>query len=209
MHPYRNSGPETAAFDYARLRTLIGQYAAQGQNHRHHLERMGIPVCVAGCGRDTTGQAARASSRSTLPAAYRYPFGTTGTTTARTSKIRNIPAGWFVFRIFRANAPLRSQAGVFCRANISAACRLPFPDVCPSARRTTTCWRSPRTRTTSGWSTWTVGSAHTIVIPTPPGRYTATAHSGQTLPVRVADAKGLAVVLSDAPRILVLERAGH
>ena len=24
VHPYRNSGPETAAFDYARLRTLIG-----------------------------------------------------------------------------------------------------------------------------------------------------------------------------------------
>jgi hypothetical protein len=53
---------------------------------------------------------------------------------------------------------------------------------------------------------WTVGSAHTIVIPTPPGRYTATAHSGQTLPVRVADAKGLAVVLSDAPTYLVPER---
>ncbi len=56
---------------------------------------------------------------------------------------------------------------------------------------------------------WTAGSSHTIVIPTPAGRYAATAHTGQTLPLRVADAKGLAVVLSDAPTYFVPERPGH
>lgn len=51
----------------------------------------------------------------------------------------------------------------------------------------------------------TAASHHTVVIPAPPGRYTATGHTGQILPALVAEKKGLTVVLSDAPMYLVPE----
>jgi len=57
---------------------------------------------------------------------------------------------------------------------------------------------------------WTTDAApRTVVVPIAPGRYTVTGHTGETRPPVVAGAKGLSLVLTDAPSYLVLERPNH
>jgi hypothetical protein len=57
---------------------------------------------------------------------------------------------------------------------------------------------------------WTTDAApRTVVVPVAPGRYMATGHTGEARPPLVADAKGLSLILTDAPSYLLLERPSH
>jgi hypothetical protein len=208
VHPYRQSGPETAAFDYARLRQLIGRYGPKGKTipiisgewgyssawktfdetrqgkmlPRQWLTNLanGVPLSIwydwHDDGRD--------------PKEPEHHFGTVhhDYSAGKTPVYQPKPA------YFAAQTLTRMLAGCRFQKRLSIGtprdCVLAFANDKDEVRLVA----------------WTIGSSHTIVIPAAAGRYTATGHTGRSLPPLLADATGLAVVLSDAPIYLVPDR---
>ena len=213
VHPYRQSGPETAALAYARLRKLIDQYAPKGK---------AIPILSGEWGyssawKDIDGaKQGKMLSRQWLtnlangvPLSIWYDwhddgldpkdpechFGTVrhAYSPGKTPVYEPKPA------YLAAQTLTRLLQGYRFQKRLPAG--TPHDYVMAFAGE-----KGHDVRLVA----WTTGDApRTVVVPVAPGRYTATGHTGECRPPLVADAKGLSLVLTDAPSYLVLERPGH
>ena len=209
VHPYREFAPETVADEYARLRKMIDQYEPKDKK---------IPILSGEWGyssawKDVDGERqGKMLARQWLtnlmcevPLSIWYDwhddgeeeknsehhFGTVLNpySSGRTPVYRPKPAYWAAQTLTRLLNGYRFQRRLTIGG--SADCVMAFAN-------------GDQLR----WVAWTTAAAsHTVLIPLPAGRYTATRHTGESLPALVADAKGLSIVLSDAPTYLVPEHA--
>jgi hypothetical protein len=211
VHPYRQGNPETVDFDYARIRKLIGRYAPKGKTIPIIAGEWGYSSAWKHFGETEQGKMFPRECLMNLangvplsiwydwnddgpdPKEPEHHFGTVRHeySAGKTPVYQPKPA------YFAAQTLTRLLAGYHFQKRLAVGARHDF--VLAFAKG----------KDDVRLVAWTVDSPHSVVIPTPAGRYTATAHTGQSLPTRVADAKGLAVVLSDAPAYFVPERSAR
>jgi hypothetical protein len=211
VHPYRQTHPETVAFDYGRLRTLIDHYAPKGKTIAIISSEWGYPCAWRGVNETQQGKLLvrkfLINLANGVPVSIWYDWHDDGTN----AKDQEHTGGTVRFPYFQGRTPPYDPKPAYSAAQtltrVLAGCR--FQKRLPIGTPHDYVLAFAKDKDDVRLAAWTAGSSHTIVIPTPAGRYTATAHTGQTLPLRVADAKGLAVVLSDSPTYLVPERPGR
>ena len=209
VHPYRQSAPETAAPDYARLRQMIDQYAPNGTV---------IPILSSEWGYSSAWKDMdEAKQGKMLPRQW------------LTNLANNVPLSiWYDWHDDGPSPEEPEHHFGMVRHGYSAG-ESPVYQPKPAYVAAQTLARvlegySFRERLPVGGPNdyvmlfakdndvcsvaWTTdASPRAIVVPSPPGRYTATGHTGETLPPLVADANGLSVILTDAPTYFVPERS--
>ena len=211
VHPYRGTAPETVTLDYDRLRKMIDQYASKGKV---------IPILSGEWGYPSN-ETNETKQGKLLPRMYLmnlanhvpfsiwYDWHNDGPNPAE----REHNFGTVRYPYFRGRTPVYDPKPAYLAAQTLTRVlsgyrfqkRLPVGGLDDGGLDDYVM------RFTKGnevclvaWTT--AASHHTVVIPAPPGRYTATGHTGQVLPTLVAKKKGFTVVLSDAPMYLVPER---
>jgi hypothetical protein len=211
VHPYRQEGPETVAADYTRLRKLIDQYAPKGK---------AIPILSGEWGYSS--------------GARKYDEGTQGKYLPRqwlTNLANGVPLSiWYDWHDDGPdyNEP-EHNFGTVHHAYLKGQTPVYQPKPAYLAAQTLSrllqgyCFQK---RLPVGTPhdyvmafvrgndvrlvAWTTDAApRTVVVPVAPGRYMATGHTGEARPPLVADAKGLSLILTDAPSYLLLERPSH
>ena len=186
VHPYRQTAPETAAAEYARLRQLIDQYAPQGQDR---------------------------SRSSPASGATRRP-GRTSTTTKQGKMLprqwlsnlaNDVPLSiWYDwhddghdpkepehhFGTVRYPVPRRPRSGLRAQAGLPG--RQDADDRARPAFTSTSGWRSAASDDyvllfakgdevrLAAWTT--AATPRTVLDPRQPGRFTVTGHTGEALP---------------------------
>ena len=209
VHPYRHGNPETVAFDYVRIRKLIDRYAPKGKH---------IPIISGEWGYtsawkhvDETGQGKMLPRKFStnlangVPLSIWYDWHDDG----RDPKEPEHHFGAVHHEYLAGKTPVYEPKPAYLAAQtlVRLLGGYRFQEQLKMGDRHDFVMKFVRDKGRDvRWAAWTADSPHTIVIPTPAGRYMATAHTGQTLPPRVADANGLAIVLGDAPTYLVPER---
>jgi len=210
VHPYRQEPPETAAADYARLRRLIARYAPKGK---------AIPIYSGEWGYSSIWQNFDAEKQGRyLPRQW------------LTNLANDVPLSiWYDWHDDGTD-PKEPEHHFGTILHPHQAGRDPCYDPKPAylAARTLTSvlagfrfhkrllgpsMESPKDRVllfAKGdevrLAAWTEdGPSHAAVIPASPGRFRVTSHTGEALPPIEADAKGLSIVLTDAPQYLVPE----
>jgi len=211
VHPYRQKAPETAAEEYARLRQLIDRYAPQGKK---------IPILSGEWG---------------YSAAWRnYDEVKQGKMLPRqwmTNVANDVPLSiWYDWHDDGPD-PKEPEHHFGTVKHAHHAGRTPVYDPKPAylaakaMNSTLGGFRFGKRLAVGGTedyvmafvradeirlAAWTTAAEpRSVTIPASPGRFAATAHTGETLPALAADANGLAVALTDAPQYLVPEGANE
>ncbi len=212
VHPYRHTEPETVTFDYGRLRRLIDKYAPKGKNIPIISGEWGYPTVWKNMNEAKQGKLLPrqwlTNLASGVPLSIWYDWHDDGPDPKEMEHhfgmVRHpySPGQTPVYQpkpaYFAAQTLNRVLSGYRFQKRLAVG--TPHDYVMAFAKE----------KDDVRLVVWTTAaSPHTIVIPAPAGRYTATDHAGQSVPPRVADAKGLAIVLTDAPTYLVPERPSH
>ena len=205
VHPYRSDPPETAAGDYAKLRTMIDRYAPKGKK---------IPILSGEWGYtsftkdlDETRQGKLLPRQwltnlaNDVPLSIWYDWHDDG----QDPKEGEHHFGTVFFPYSAGRSPVYRPKPAYLAAQ--------------TLIRLLSGYRFQKRLTVGGpddyvmafangnrvrWVAWTTSPAsHTVVIPLRAGRYAATRHTGESLPALAADAKGLSILLTDAPTYIV------
>lgn len=205
VHPYRQTAPETAAADYARLRKLIDQYAPQGKK---------IPILSGEWGYSSVWKNFDDARQGRyLPRQW------------LTNLANDVPISiWYDWHDDGLD-PKEGEHHFGTVLHPYHAGRQPVYDAKPAyqaAKTLTTVldgfkftkrlsiggsedyillFTKGHERRVAAWTTATAG--HTVRIPAKPGRYNVTGHTGDSLPPITADAGGVAISLTTAPQYVV------
>ena len=210
VHPYRQTGPETAAAEYARLRQLIARYAPKG---RH------IPILSGEWGYssawkdfDETSQGKMLARQwlvnlaNDVPLSIWYDWHDDGPD----PKEPEHHFGMVHFRYDAAHRPVYDPKPAYLAAQTLTAALDGFrfqQRVALAAPEDYVLVFEKGSQTRL--AVWTTSaSPHATQIPVAAGRFHVTGHTGQSLPALTADAHGLRVTVLDAPQYLVPERLG-
>jgi polysaccharide biosynthesis protein PslG len=205
VHPYRQDGPEKATPEYAKLRKMIDQYAPKGKK---------IPIYSGEWGYSSGWKNYdEAKQGKMLPRQWAINL------------LNNVPLSiWYdwhddgrdpkepehhfgtVFNAYQKGktpvyqpkpAYLAAQTFLQILDGFQVQKRLAFGDKDDYA---IVFAKGDATRVIA-WTT--AKTPRPVVLPLPAGRYAVTAHTGESQPAIVADAKGLSITLTDAPVYVV------
>ena len=208
VHPYRQTGPETAVPEYARLRKMIAQYAPHGKT---------IPIISGEWGYSSAwkdfdeARQGRMLARELLvnlteavPVSIWYDWHDDGPDPKEPEHhFGTVLAAYHGGRdpaydpkpAYRAMKTLAAELGAF-----SFAKRVPLTK---AEDYVLAFVRGNETR----WAVWTTSASPQVVsIPVEPGRYRVTGHVGEPLPAIVTEGKMLEITLTDAPKYLAREK---
>jgi hypothetical protein len=202
VHPYRPVGPESVAADYARLRTLIDQYAPAGKF---------IPILSGEWGFSATGigdqQQGKLLSREWLmnlsndiPISIWYDWHNDGTNPSNpehnygTVGYPYYPSRDPVYDPKPAYQAATNLTTLLAGQTFQARLGLGQSDDYALAFGDATSTR---------FVAWTAGSSHDATLPIPPGSYQEISNLGVNLGTVVAGAGGLSLPLTDSPIYLV------
>jgi hypothetical protein len=205
VHPYRQSGPETVAAEYARLRKLIEQYAPKGKE---------IPILSGEWGYSSAwGKFDVERQGKYLPRQWLINLA------------QEVPIS--IWYDWHDDGPLANEPehhfGTVYHAEHRDRARLYDAKPAYTAAKTLTSMlggfrfqkRLPAHDADDylllfakgdavRLAAWTTSpSAHEVVVPLKPGRFLVTDYLGKPLPAVSAGAQGLALTLTDAPQYLV------
>lgn len=208
VHPYREDGPETAVADYAKLRTLIDQYAPKGNK---------IPILSGEWGYSSARQDPEGTRQGKLlarqwltnlmcdvPLSIWYDWHDDGED--KTEAEHHFGTVRFAYET--SHDPVYQPKPAYLAAQTFTKS---FEGFRFQNRLTTenkedyvlAFIKGDETR----WAAWTTAAApHSIRIPLAAGRYRVVGHLGNDLSTVVADGEGLSVMLEDSPRYLMLEK---
>jgi hypothetical protein len=208
VHPYRQQPPETVEADYARLRRLIEKYAPKGKH---------VPILSGEWGYSSAWRSFDADKQGKyLPRQWLINLA------------NDIPVSiWYDWHD-DGRDPKEPEHHFGTVLNPANKGRDPLYDAKPAylaARTLTTVLNGFRFNKRlavgsedayvllfakgdevriAAWTTAPKG--RTVTIPASPGRFSATGHTGEKLPVRTAGEGGLEIALTDAPVYLVPEK---
>jgi hypothetical protein len=202
VHPYRGTDPETVTPDYNHLREMIDQYAPKGKVIPILSGEWGYPSDETTQGKLLPRQWLM-NLANHVPLSIWYDWHNDGPDPAN----RENNFGTVYYPYFGGRTPVYDPKPAYLAAQTLTRVlsgyrfqkRLP---VGGSDDYVMQFAKGDGVRLVA-WTTAT--SPHTVAIPVPPGRYTATGHTGQVLPALVAETKGFSAFLSDAPTYLVPE----
>jgi hypothetical protein len=211
VHPYRQNAPETATEEYAKLRRLIAHYAPKGKT---------IPILSGEWGYSSVWNAFdevkqgkhlprqwMTNLANEVPLSIWYDWHDDGVD----PKEPEHHFGTVKFPYFKGRDPVYDPKPAYLAAKTLTAKLAGFQ----FSKRLAVGSRDDYVFLFSKGNevrlaAWTTAEKpHAIVIPASPGRFAATSHTGQTLPVLTADAQGLAVTVTDAPQYLIPESANE
>ena len=209
VHPYRQTGPETVAVEYARLRKLIDQYAPKGKK---------IPILSGEWGYSSAWKKFDVQMQGKylprqwltnlaqeVPISIWYDWHDDGT-------LANEPEHHFgtVY-----NTEHRDRVGLFdakpaytaakTLTSMLAGFRFQKRIAAGGADDYLLLFAKGDAVRVAAWTS--APSAHEVVIPLGPGRFLVTDYLGKALPALSAGAKGLALTLVDAPQYVVPEKS--
>jgi hypothetical protein len=206
VHPYRSSGPETAVADYARLRTLIDQYAPPGKIIPILSSEWGYHAVAVG-----EAQQGNLLSRQWLtnlsndiPISIWYDWHNDGTDPSNPEH----NYGTVAYPYYPSRDPVYDPKPAY-----QAATNLTTLLAGQTYQDRLGLGRSDdyALAFTDGASTrfvaWTTSSTHTTTLPLPPGSYEEFSNLGVDLGMVVAGASGLDLTLTDSPIYLVVPPA--
>ena len=208
VHPYRQKSPETAATEYARLRRMIDQYAPKGKK---------IPVISGEWGYSATWKNYNevlqgkmlprqwlTNLANDVPVSIWYDWHDDGLS----PKDPEHHFGTVAHEYHKGRNPLYDPKPAYLAAKTLATSldgyhfkkRLAVGGVDDYVLLFA---KRDEVRL-AAWTTST--SPRTVWVLASPGRFVATAHTGETLPALLATATGLAIPLTDAPQYLAPEK---
>ena len=199
VHPYRSSGPETAAADYTRLRSLIDQYAPAGKF---------IPILSGEWGYSSVGigevQQGKLLPRQWLtnlandiPLSIWYDWHEDGTDPSDPEH----HFGTVHFPYYAGRNPVYDPKPAYTAAATLATLLAgdAFNERLQLARSDDYALALSDSAT-SRYVAWTASATpHAATLPLPPGFYATVSHLGADLGTVAADVYGLTYTLSDAP----------
>lgn len=205
VHPYRQTPPETAAAEYARLRRLIAKYAPKGKT---------IPILSGEWGYSSAWHAIDEATQgkylarqwltdlaNEVPVSIWYDWHDDGLDPKEgehhfgTVRHEYHTGREPVYDPKPAYLAARTLSSVLGGFSYSKRLAVGTPDDYVLLFS-----KGDEVRL----AVWTTASTpRTVLVPASPGRFTATGHTGQKFPALAAHAKGLSVILDDAPRYLV------
>ena len=210
VHPYRHQkGPETAADEYAQLRRLIDQYAPEGKK---------IPILSAEWGFSAAWQNHDEVKQGKLlprqwltnlanevPLSIWYDWHDDG----RDPKEPEHHFGMVAHPYHEGRDPVYDAKPAYLAAQTLTTQLDGFRyglrlSVGSDDDYVLLFTRGDELRL-AAWTT--SNEPHAVVIPASPGQFAVTGHTGEKQPALVADVRGLALTLTDAPQYLVPEGA--
>jgi hypothetical protein len=210
VHPYRHGNPETVAFDYARIRKLIGRYAPKGKTIPIISGEWGYSSAWKHIGEAEQGKLLPREFLTNLangvPLSIWYDWHDDG----RDPNEPEHHFGTVRHQYLAGKTPVYEPKSAYLAARTLT--RLlggyRFQEAIKTGNRHDFVVKFVRNQGRDvRWVAWTADAPHKVVIALPAGRYRATGHTGQPLPPLVGDAKGLELTLGDAPVYLVPERS--
>jgi hypothetical protein len=205
VHPYRTGAPETAAAEYARLRRLVANYGPKGKTIPILSGEWGYSSVWHGIGDVTQGKYLPRQWLTDLangvPLSIWYDWHDDGPDPKE-------PEHHFgtVRHDYRADRepvydPKPSYLAAKTLATVLAGFSYNKRLAVGSADDYVLLFSKGDEVRVAAWTS--SPTPHTVLIPASPGRFTVTGHTGEKLPSVAAHAKGLSVILGDAPRYLV------
>ena len=204
VHPYRQTAPETAAADYARLRKLIAKYAPKGKQIPILSGEWGYSTAWPHCDEAKQGKyLARqwlVDVANEVPISIWYDWHDDGVDpkegehhfgTVRHDRHADRNPIYDPKPAYLAAKTLTTALGGFTFSK-----RLAVGD----ENDYVLLFAKGSEVRLAAWTTSLV--PHAVLIPASPGRFNATGHTGQNLPSLVAQGPGLSVTLNDAPQYL-------
>ena len=208
VHPYRFTGPETAAAEYAALRRLIQQYAPQGKRvpilsgeWGYSSVRKGIDDTVQG--RYLPRQWLTNVSND-VPLSIWYDWHDDGADPEE--KEHHFGTVRYPYRAGQSPvyepkpAYLAAQTLTRCLAGFRFSKRLHVG----RADDYVLLFHNGANVRLAAWTT--SAEPHEATIPASPGRFQVTSHLGEALPAATADGQGLRLTLNDGPQYLTPDR---
>jgi hypothetical protein len=207
VHPYRQTGPETAAPEYAKLRKMIAQYAPAGKKVPILSGEWGYSAAWKNFDEARQGKMAPRefliNLSESIPISIWYDWHDDG-------RNRTDPEHYFGtvhFPYHEGRDPVYDPKPAYRAIKTLAAALdgFSFKQRLPTGGDdyVLAFLRGDETR----WAAWTTAaSAHSIKVPVPPGRYTITLHTGEAGPAVAAEGGELSVPIDDAPRYIVLQK---
>ena len=209
VHPYRQSPPETAAADYARLRRLIERYAPAGKPVPILSGEWGYSSAWANFTEEKQGNYLPrqwlTNLANNVPISIWYDWHDDGKDPKEAEHhFGTVLNGYFAGRERPYDAkPAYLAARTL--ATVLAGRRFNKRLAVGSADDYVLLFSDARCDGVR-LAAWTAAaSPHAVVIPAGPGRFAVTGHTGDSLPALVADAAGLPVTLTDSPQYLAPE----
>ena len=207
VHPYRQSGPETAAADYARLRRLIDQYAPKGKRIPILSGEWGYSSVWGSFNEEKQGKMLPrqwlTNFANDVPLSIWYDWHDDGKDPKEAEHhfvtvLNDYHAGKDpVYDPKPAYLAGRTLATVLAGFQFNKRLALSDPD-----DHVLLFSKGDQVRL-AAWTT--SATTRPAVIPAGPGKFAVTGHTGETLPPLTADKNGLPVELTDAPKYLVPE----
>ena len=208
VHPYRETAPETAAADYARLRKMIDQYAPKDKK---------IPIFSGEWGYSSAwkdfddGRQGKMLARQWLtnlscevPLSIWYDWHDDG----KDAKEPEHHFGTVRFAYDASRQPVYEPKPAYSAAQTLTQTLDGFRF---RKRLPTDAAEDYVLEFAKGdearWAVWTTSATpHSIRIPLAAGQYRAVGHTGKIQPILTADAQGLTITLDDAPQFLLTFR---
>jgi len=205
VHPYRQTAPETAAAEYARLRRLIAKYAPKGKTTAILSGEWGYSSVWRGIGGVTQGKYLPRQWLTDLanevPLSIWYDWHDDGPD----PKEGEHHFGTVRHEYRAGREPVYDPKPAYLAAKTLTTVLAGFAYnkrlAVGSADDYVVMFSKGDEVRLAAWTT--SPTPRTVLIPASPGRFTVTGHTGEKLPSLAAHAKGLSVVLGDAPRYLV------
>lgn len=204
VHPYRQQPPETAADDYARLRQLIARYAPAGRRIPILSGEWGYSAAWRNLDAEKQGRMLPRQWLTNLahdvPVSIWYDWHDDGPDPQE-------PEHHFgtVRHPYRGEQrPVYEPKPAYLAAQTLAAtlagCRFNKRLHVGGEEVFVLLFAKDDQVRLAAWTT--AKEPRKVTIPASPGRFSATSHTGQSLPPVAADGRGLTVALSDAPQYL-------
>lgn len=208
VHPYRQTGPETAAAEYAALRRLIDRYAPAGKTIPILSGEWGYSAAWNHYDPEIQGKMLPRQWLTNLacgvPVSIWYDWHDDGPD----PKEPEHHFGTVLHPYRDGQKPVYEPKPAYRAARTLTAALAGFRyskrlDVGSPDDHVLLFTRGDDVRLAA----WTTGKPHSVTVPASPGRFQATAHTGEALPGLSADERGLAVALTDAPQYLAPEQS--
>jgi hypothetical protein len=208
VHPYRQQPPETVEADYRRLRALIAQYAPAGKSVPIYSGEWGYSAAWRSYDADIQGRYLPRQWLTNLAAAVPlsiwYDWHDDGTD----AKEAEHNFGTVAHAYHDGREPVYDPKPAYTAASTLttqlAGLRFSKRVDVGDAQARVMLFSGPAGETRlAAWTT--AREPRPTVIPASPGRFRATDHLGRTLDPLIADARDLAVTLTQAPQYLVPE----
>ncbi len=203
VHPYRSTGPETAAADYATLRQLIDQYAPPGKV---------IPILSGEWGYSAVGRGdplqgallARewlTNLANDIPLSIWYDWHDDGTDPGNAEH----NYGTVAYHYYAGRDPVYDpKPGYQSAATLTTLLAGDTYQGRLGLAQDTDYALAFGDGASTRYVAWTTSAtAHTVTLPLPPGLYAEVSDTGAGLGVAAADTNGLTVTLTGAPVYLV------